>query len=41
MQLKLKNLSNVDLQTLGNNGYGLLQKEYLVDKSYNFILEKI
>lgn len=41
MQLKLKNLSNVDLQTLGNNGYGLLQKEYLVDKSYNLILEKI
>lgn len=41
MQLKLKNLSNVDLQTLGNNGYSLLQKEYLVDKSYNLILEKI
>lgn len=41
MQLKLKNLSNVDLQTLGNNGYGLLQKEYLVDKSYSLIIEKI
>lgn len=40
MQLKLKHLIHDDLQTLGNNGYKLLQKEYLVDRSYNLILEK-
>lgn len=41
MQLKLKHLIHDDLKTLGNNGYRLLQKEYLVDRSYNLILEKI
>ncbi|QQV03387.1 MULTISPECIES: glycosyltransferase family 4 protein [Chryseobacterium] len=41
MQLKLKNLSNVDLQTLGNNAFRLLEEEYLVDRSYSLIIEKI
>ncbi|WP_144280897.1 glycosyltransferase family 4 protein [Chryseobacterium echinoideorum] len=41
MQIKLKNLIHDDVQTLGNNAFRLLEKEYLVDRSYNLIIEKI
>lgn len=41
MQTKLKYILNEDLQKLGNNAEKLLNSEYLVDKSYNLIVEKI
>jgi len=41
MQMKLKSILNADLQKLGENAEKLLLNEYLVDRSYNLILEKI
>ncbi|WP_159479151.1 glycosyltransferase family 4 protein [Chryseobacterium sp. 18068] len=41
MQTKLKYILNDDLQRLGDNAEKLLNNEYLVDKSYNLIIEKI
>lgn len=41
MQTKLKYILNEDLQKLGSNAEKLLNAEYLVDKSYNLIVEKI
>lgn len=42
MQTKLNKLLNEDnLQELGNNAETLLKKEYLVDRSYNLIIEKM
>ncbi|MCJ8152370.1 glycosyltransferase family 4 protein [Chryseobacterium sp. SSA4.19] len=42
MQTKLKKLLTEDnLNELGNNAEKLLQKEYLVEKSFNLIIEKL
>lgn len=42
MQMKLNKLLNEDnLQELGNNAETLLMKEYLVNRSYDLIVEKI
>ena len=42
MQVKLKKLLTQDnLPELGNNAWNLLQKKYLVDQSFNLIVEKI
>lgn len=41
MQTKLKAILNDDLQKLGANAEKLLHKEYLVDRSYSLIMEKI
>ena len=41
MQEKLKYIINDDLKILGDNAEKLLQNEYLVDRSYNLIMEKI
>ena len=39
MQFKLhKLLFEDDLEQLGNNSYALLRKEYLVDRTYNLII---
>ncbi|MCU7618697.1 glycosyltransferase family 4 protein [Chryseobacterium sp. PBS4-4] len=41
MQMKLDALLKSDLRILGDNAEKLLQNEYLVDRSYNLIIEKI
>ncbi|WP_265427131.1 glycosyltransferase family 4 protein [Chryseobacterium sp. YIM B08800] len=41
MQQKLESLLNDDLQKLGENAEKLLKNEYLVDRSYKLIFEKI
>lgn len=41
MQQKIDEILNDNLEEMGNDGYTLLKKEYVVDKSYELILSKI
>jgi glycosyltransferase involved in cell wall biosynthesis len=41
IQNKIAELCNNDLKEMGENGWDLLQKEYLVENSYNLIVDKI
>lgn len=41
MQKVIEKLCEQDLRVMGENGWKLLQNEYLVDRSYDLILEKI
>lgn len=41
MQKEIKNLCNTDLHILGENAWKLLNEEYLVDRSYKLIIEKV
>lgn len=41
MQQRISDFCNVDLITMGENGWKLLQNEYLVERSYNLIAGKV
>jgi hypothetical protein len=41
MQNKIAQLCHEDLTILGENGWNLLQNNYLVERSYNLIVEKV
>jgi len=41
MQMKLETLLHDDLKKMGHNAEKLLMSEYIVDRSYNLIMEKI
>ncbi|MDD4672235.1 MAG: glycosyltransferase family 4 protein [Bacteroidales bacterium] len=41
IQDKISQLCRDDLTTMGENGWNLLKKEYLITKSYNLIKEKV
>lgn len=41
IQDKISQLCEDDLTTMGENGWNLLKKEYLIKKSYNLIKEKV
>lgn len=41
MQNKIAQLCHENLTTMGENGWNLLQNNYLVERSYNLIVEKV